>query len=95
MADLDDFDEGMRRIAESQARMKVLEARVLKNIAEVKAMLAAAGYPVREAEPPAPSAPPARPLRRAANAVTPASGKWSVMTGDPSVHVDVEGSFVL
>ncbi|MBV9107935.1 MAG: hypothetical protein JO306_00835 [Gemmatimonadetes bacterium] len=95
MADLDDFDEGMRRIAVSQAQMKVHEARVWRNIAEVKAMLAAAGYPVRESEPPAPAAPPARPVRRAAHAVTPASGNWSVMTGDPSVHVEVDGSFVV
>jgi hypothetical protein len=52
--------------------------------AQVKRMTAANG-----------PAPPARPVRRAARAITPASGNWSVMTGDPSVHVDVEGSFVL
>jgi hypothetical protein len=94
MADLKRFDECMRRFEESRAQMKEHGARVWKNIAEVQEMLAAAGYPVRASEPPVPPAPPARPVRRAAHAVTPASGKWSVTT-DPSVHVDVEGSFVL
>ena len=95
MTNREQFEEGLRRSAEARARMEVHEASFWKNVAELEEMLAAAGYPVRKTEPPAPAAPPARPVRRAVSAVTPASGNWSVMTGDPSVHVDVEGSFVL
>ena len=87
--------ENLRKSDEARERMKVHEAAVWQNIAEVQALLAAAGYPVRETEAPAPPAPPARPVRRAVQALTPAGGNWSVMTGDPSVHVEVDGSFVL
>jgi hypothetical protein len=90
MAELE-FDEWMRSYEESRARMEVHAAAVARNIAELEEMLAAAGY----RKPPEPAAPPARPARRQRQAVTPASTNWSVMTKDPAVSVDIDGSFVL
>lgn len=81
----------MRRQAELGAEVKRMAAANEKRIRE---MLAALGRPV-DVEPPVPPPPPARPVRRAVHAVTPAGGNWSVTTGDPSVHVEIDGSFVL